>query len=147
MELFPEIEFNASDNRNYALSFRIDAGYRYGLGNDSVEPSRLNSIYIAGPVMLNFFLSGVHRFRFGLGPLYELDLLTIDRKYVGTSTERSNLFGFRFTAGYRYTANRNWPFSTGLNFDTWITENTSPVMQPYLEVSRVICSRARTVRR
>jgi hypothetical protein len=145
LELFPELDFTASANRKFAISVRADTGYRYGLGNDSTEPSVYHSVFIAGTVCLTRYLTDTNKLKFGFGPLFGTDIMIIDQKYRGKSTYKTNVSGVRFSAAYGYDINSRWSFAAGVNCDAYITENTSPIVSVYAGVTRVIRKRERTV--
>ena len=112
------------------VSFAIMAGYTFGIGNPAAYKAGYHGVSISAPLMCYLCIHDPHSVYIGFGPLYELDILTIDKKYEKTAAYIQNQFGAAIHMGYRYRLNEEWALFTSIEFDMYFTKNSFTTIKP-----------------
>ena len=130
VELFPKMKKLLWRDMSIEFSFVLTAGYTCGIGNPAAYKAGYHGVSISAPLMCYLCIHDPHSVYIGFGPLYELDILTIDKKYEKTATYIQNQFGATIHMGYRYRLNEEWALFTSVEFDMYFTKNSFTTIKP-----------------
>ena len=130
VEFFPKMKKFLWRDMSVEFSFTVMSGYKFGIGNPSAYKAGYHSFSVATPLMCYLCMHDPHSLYIGFGPMYELDILAIDKKYEKTTTYVQNQFGAAVYMGYRYQLTDEWSLFTNIEFDAYFTKNSFTVIKP-----------------
>ncbi|MBP5402880.1 MAG: hypothetical protein J6Y36_06965 [Treponema sp.] len=132
IDFYPEFKVYYLDNKMINFSLRAEFAYKYGMGNPNFYPINLHSFSFATYSMFNVHFNDTHSCTFGLGPIYELDIYQITKKYEDATINLQNLFGIGLLGGYYYNLNDKWKLLGELELQYFFGEGSYMVLKPKL---------------
>lgn len=132
-ELFLPYERKVSNFFN--TSIRFMCSYSFGFGNEKVYPLNLHTFQIDSTLIEAFNFNKTHSVYLGLGPYYEIEILSVVEKYEDEKKYYQNMFGLKSLVGYKITANKYISFSSELAFDLHLSSDLYISIKPTLLVN------------
>ena len=130
VEFFPRMKKFLWRDMSVEFSFAVTVGYKLGIGNPSAYKGGYHAFSISSPLMCYLCIHDPHSIYIGFGPMYELDILAVDKKYEKTATYVQNQFGAIMYMGYRYQITEEWSLFTNIEFDAHFTRDSFTVIKP-----------------
>lgn len=130
VDFYPEFLILVKNNRKVDFNFRFELGYKYGRGNPDYYPINYNAISVTAPFMLNYHLNNKNTLSLGIGPLYQLILANVQKKYESPSKIIQNEMGLEFIFNYSYALNDKWKLLFELDGDLFFTNRSFAVIKP-----------------
>ncbi len=132
IDFYPEFKVYYLNNKMINFSLRAEFAYKYGMGNPNYYPINLHTLSITTFSMFNVHFNDTHSCSFGLGPVYELDIYQITKKYEDSTVNLQNQFGIGLLAGYYYKLNDNWKLLGELELQYFFNAGSYMVLKPKL---------------
>lgn|SRR5574344_603281 len=110
--------------KKLSLYIEPEISFKYALGNTDYYPANYFSIECDVPVYLTMLINNVHSISFGLGFLYEFNILNIISKYEDESTHIANDFGLLLSLVYDYSLNNKWDLTCDITSGLPFSQNS-----------------------
>ena len=117
LEIFPRQSKITLGQMLLDFSLRPELTYSYGMGKDGVYPLHYNGISFVLPVLARLRFNMRNSLYIGLGPYYEIEMMSIIPKYDDRQFHYQNIFGLESFVGYELTAGESIDAFTEVRFD------------------------------